>query len=76
VRVTDGGTIAIQSGEEQYKIRLSGIDSPEIVSFRQACASFAGVENGIWTKLAGWRAISSGATSSWYRSFPASAVGL
>jgi endonuclease YncB( thermonuclease family) len=30
VRVTDGDTIVIQSREEQYKIRLSGIDAPEI----------------------------------------------
>src|SRR5262245_13469253 len=30
VRVRDGDTIVIQSGEEQYKIHLSGIDAPEI----------------------------------------------
>src|SRR5262245_15861880 len=30
MRVTDGDTIVIQSGEEQYKIRLSGIDASEI----------------------------------------------
>jgi len=30
VRITNGDTIVIQSGEEQYKIRLSGIDAPEI----------------------------------------------
>jgi hypothetical protein len=39
------------------------------VSLRKRCR----VENGLLTKLAGWRAIGSGATSSWYRSFPASA---
>jgi hypothetical protein len=40
------------------------------VSFRQP-AQRCGGENGIRTKLAGWRAIGGGATSSRYRSFPA-----
>jgi len=44
VRVTDGDTIVIQSGEEQYKIRLSGIDAPEIRQAfgREARAALAG----------------------------------
>jgi micrococcal nuclease len=44
VRVTDGDTIVIQSGEEQYKIRISGIDAPEIRQAfgREARAALAG----------------------------------
>jgi hypothetical protein len=44
VRVTDGDTIVIQSGEEQNKIRRSGIDAPEIRQAfgREARAALAG----------------------------------
>jgi len=57
VRVTDGDTIVIQSCEEQYKIRLSGIDAPEIRQAigREARPALAGQVKGkavviIWEK--------------------------
>src|SRR5215510_433993 len=57
VRVTDGDTIVIQSGEEQYKIRLSGIDAPEIRQAfgREARPALAGPVGGkaiviVWEK--------------------------
>jgi len=57
VRVTDGDTIVIQSGEEQCKIRLSGIDAPEIRQAigREARPALAGQVKGkavvtVWEK--------------------------
>src|SRR5215468_172948 len=57
VRVTDDDTIVIQSGEEQYKIRLSGIDAPEIRQAfgREARSALAGQVEGkavviVWEK--------------------------
>jgi hypothetical protein len=35
----------------------------QLLSFRQACASVAGIEIGVRTKAVGWRAMGSGATS-------------
>ena len=48
VRITESDTNVIQSGEEQYKSRLSGIDAPEIRQAfgRVARAALAGQVEG------------------------------
>lgn len=61
VRVVDGDTIAVQSGEEIHRVRLSGIDAPELAqSFgKEARASLAGLVQGkavviVWSKKDGY----------------------
>lgn len=48
VRVTDGDTIVIRSGAEQHKIRLSGVDTPDLAQDfgKQSRANLAGLVEG------------------------------
>jgi len=61
VRVTDGGTIVVKVGADQHKIRLSGVDAPELAQEfgKQLRANLAGLVDGkqvviVWPKRDGY----------------------
>jgi len=53
VRVTDGHTIVVKVGADQHKIRLSGVDAPELAPEfgKQSRANLAGLVEGKWVAV-------------------------
>jgi endonuclease YncB( thermonuclease family) len=61
VRVADGDTIVVKVGADQHKIRLSGVDAPELAQEfgKQSRANLAGLVEGkqaviVWSKRDGY----------------------